>query len=260
MRVRLINRRQNFATAQATPYDNIFSEVSNLAVPRGIPARIDPVETAQVLRPEAFSLGVVKKPRDTSAEQTRGVASFQGAAQIITQQCAKPIHSLCAGDLVLTRDNGFQPVLWVGAISSAEATPSLVEIEPDSVCDGKPKTAICVSARQSVLLTCAGIQAQFGTAEVLARAGDLLHLEGVTRVDRASETVAILMEQHELLSVNGLWMDSMMPDGEALDRLSSTEKQSIKSLLPDLGRLPIERIYPAARTVLRPEFARQFSR
>lgn len=260
MRVRLINRRQNFATALQTPHDNIFSEVSDFAAPRGIPARINPAETAQVLRPEAFTLAARKNTQNVKAGQTRGVACFQSGAEIITQQGTKAIHDLSAGDMVLTRDNGFQPVLWVGDISSPKAVPALVEIAPDAVFGGKPDTAICVSGRQSVLLTCADIQAQFGSAEVLARAGDLLHLDGVSLVERASETIAVLMEQHELLNVNGLWMDSLMPDSEALEHLPDADKHAIKALLPDLGNLPIERSYPAARTVLRAEFARQFTR
>lgn len=265
MRVRLVNRRQNGATALQTSHDNIFSEVSDFAAPRGIPARMNPIEPAQVLRPEAFTLGGGRSSARPSsghntAVQAQGIACLQADAEVITQSGVKALGDLSVSDRVLTRDNGFQPVLWVGAVASSEATSSFVEIAPDAVMGGKPDKATIVSARQTVLLTCADIPAQFGSAEVLARAGDLLHLDGVRLTETAPRSVAVLMGQHELLNINGLWMDSLLPDSEALTHLAESDKDTIKSLLPDLGRLPFDRCYPAARTVLRPEFARQFTR
>lgn len=260
MRVRLINRRENDAVALQTNHDNIFSEVSDLSAPRGIPARIAATESAKVLRPDAFHIASKKRVRTSSPDQLRGVPCFHGGSEVITQQGAKPICNLTANDKVLTRDNGFQPVLWVGRPASSEANPMTVRIEQDAVMAGKPVDTLYVSGRQSVLLTCPEVQSQFGTAEVLARAGDLLHLDGVRKADNMEDAVAVMTQQHELLNVGGLWMDSLIPDAEALSHLPSADKQAIKTLLPELGALPVERSYPAARTLLRSEFARQFTR
>lgn len=260
MRVRLINRRENDAVALQSNHDNIFSEVSDHSAPRGIPARIAPVEAAKVLRPDAFQIASNKRVANTSPEQLRGVPCFHGGSEVITQQGAKSICDLTTDDKVLTRDNGFQPVLWVGHVTSSKAIPMTVKIKQDAIMAGRPGDTIYVSGRQSLLLSCPEVQSQFGSAEVLARAGDLLHLDGISRADSMDNAVAVMTLQHELLNIGGLWMDSLVPDAEALNHLPSADKNAIKTLLPELRTLPVERSYPAARTLLRSEFARQFAR
>lgn len=260
MRVRLINRRDTPATALQSTHDNIFGEVSNFSAPRGIPAKIDALDIAQVLRPDAFNLAMRGRVTRLSAPQMRGICGFQKDSEIITQQGVKPIGALSKGEHVLTRDNGFQPVVWTAEIRTSKAIPLTVKIAPDAVMNGKPEKATKVPGRQSVLLTCPEILSQFGSAEVLARAGDLLHLDGFSKADELEEAVVVLTAQHELLNVNGLWMDSLRPDAETMSHIAEDEQKTIKQMLPNLGSLPIDRSFPSARTLLRTEFARQFTR
>lgn len=260
MRVRLINRRDTEVRSFSSSHDNIFSDVSELSAPRGIPAQLKQPETAQILRPDAFSVAQQMPINKASPDQMKGVSCFHGAAQIITQCGSKQAKNLTTQDKVLTRDNGFQSVLWVGVIEANDAKPMTVELAPDAVMAGKPDQAVRVSGRQCVLLSCPEVQSQFGSAEVLARAGDLLHLDGISQVECDAPFVAVLTEQHELLNVSGLWMDSLLPDSEAQRHISKNDKRTIADLLPELGALPINRSYPSARTLLREEFARQFTR
>ena len=259
MRVRVINRRKN-SMELSSSHDNIFSEVSSIAAPRGIPADIASISGAQVLRPEVFRLAGKRRSANATPAHMRGVSCFGAGSEIITQSGVKSASKLKVGDKVLTRDNGFQRILWVGPVQSEAAIPMTVEIASDAVTAGKPEKTVRIAARQSVLLTCPEIQSQFGSAEVLARAGDLLHLDGFTASETAEASVAILTEHHEILNISGLWMDSLIPDSDTLSALPATEKQAIKGLLPSLSDLPVERSYPSARILLRSEFARQFTR
>jgi hypothetical protein len=57
-----------------------------------------------------------------------------------------------------------------------------------------------------------------------------------------------------------MWVESFAPDSEARKHLTEEERDDINRLVPGLSDLPFDRSYPSARTVLRREFARQFTR
>ncbi len=65
------------------------------------------------------------------------------------------------------------------------------------------------------------------------------------------------MPRHEVLHVNGVWMESFVPDTEARKHLDAEDKAQLNTLLPNLSDQPIDRSYPAARNVLTSAFARQ---
>ena len=187
----------------------------------------------------------------------RGVSSFCGSANVMTPDGVKKISEVTAGDLLLTRDVGFQPVVWVNKVKSSE---TVVEIDVDALGDGKPDEVLTVSGRQRVLLTSPQILERFGEHEVLARAGDLLHFEGIREIERSDDMFALVFETHQVLRVNDAWLDSLQPDREVSKNLSHAQKASLKDALPKLNDLPFDRSYPACRATLNETFARQLVR
>jgi|GEM_PF-3402626 len=264
MRVRVVNRRSAdegvVASMTSARGDNIFHQISDIAAPRAISPRLEERPTAQILRPSVFSAHRKERIRKDSPAQLRGVACAGAGAMVITRGGAKPIEALTQGDMLLTRDNGFQPLLWQKSIRKASATPMTVEIEMDAMGSGIPGSAVHVSGRQGVLLTCPEVQEKFGTAEILVRAGDLLHLDGVREVQADLGGVVLMMTRHELINVNGLWIDSFVPDAESRKNLTDEDSANIARLVPGLNDLPLERSYPSARQVLNRSFARQLMR
>ncbi|MCB1328188.1 MAG: Hint domain-containing protein, partial [Maritimibacter sp.] len=53
----------------------------------------------------------------------------------------------------------------------------------------------------------------FATDEVMVAAGDMTHLDGIDTVPRdVGRWMHLLLDSHELLRVNGIWMESFAPD------------------------------------------------
>ncbi|MDC0737046.1 Hint domain-containing protein [Cognatishimia sp. SS12] len=260
MRVRIVNRRLAEQAVLPSFGDNIFAQVQErCGVQAVVPA---PAEgrAANVLRPAGFQCtGIDRITQATPADQ-RGVSCLAATATVVTSAGLRALHDLRAGDLVLTRDNGFQPLLWIGHVAGDKAVPMAIEIAADAIDEGIPSEPLIVSARQRILLSCPEIAAQFGTTEVLARAVDLLHLEGVSEVAAPDSFFALFFARHEVLRVNDAWLDTLQPDAENMRCFSSSQRDAITALCPRLNALPLERSYPAARPSLRRAFARQFQR
>lgn len=254
MRVRITNRRPLRFEGTAALKDNIFNEVlEDTAIVAPSPVRTKET-SAKIVRPVAFKISSREKFAKDTPLLLRGVSAFSGAATVITPDGPCKIAEICSGDLVLTRDAGFQPVLWTSKIETLETA---VEIAVDALGEGKPDETLVVSGRQRVLLTSPQIHERFGEHEVLARAGDLLHLNGFREVPTNDHMVALVFEHHQVLRVNDAWLDSLQPDREASRYLTKDQKASLKNALPRLKDLPFERSYPACRATLNTTFARQ---
>ncbi len=262
MRIQLMNRRAQNEAAAASYDDNIFLNIKDPQTPKAITPKV-PVAARDIIEaPTQFQCFEDEKIQSSTPAHLRGVGCISASGKVMTSRGAKSVGELAIGDLVLTRDNGFQPVRWVGEVEGKDAVPSMIRIESDTVEVGVPDEALVVSGRQKILLSCASSAKQFGVQEVFVRAADLLHMEGVNEVatEDAPKMTAILLDQHQVLRVNNTWTESLRPDSECLSHLNKEAHEAIEAVLPNLKKLPIERSYAAARSMLRSTFARQFSR
>ena len=162
----------------------------------------------------SVNLSPVSAPRPSES-----VICFASDAMISTPKGPVPIARLAAGDLVLTRDNGPQLVLWVGQSTlsglALRRHPQLrpIRLRRGSVNDGQPDEDLCVSPAHRILVQGAQARDLFGCDEVLARAADLVDyhtivpdiaLHGVTYVH-------VLLEAHQIIFANGLPTESFHP-------------------------------------------------
>ena len=75
----------------------------------------------------------------------------------------------------------------------------------------------------------------FATDEVLVRAGDLTHLDGIDTVARdIGHWVHVLFDRHELIRVNGIWMESFAPDMWSVRVAYPEEWHAITDAMPRL--------------------------
>lgn len=154
-----------------------------------------------------------------AAQKAQDVICFTSDAMIATPAGHRPIAELRQGDRVLTRDNGPQPVLWVGQTTlsglALRQHPHLrpIRLRRDALDTGLPDEDLCVSPAHRILVTGARACALFGCDEVLARAGDLVDyqriapdfaLHGVTYVH-------LLFDAHQVIFANGLATESFHP-------------------------------------------------
>ena len=157
------------------------------------------------------------------------VVCFEAGTRIATPKGRVPVEALRAGDLVLTRDAGAQPLLWAGgerAIVWGQRLP--VCIEP-FVFGNTARFA--VSPNHLILLSDPLCEVLFGEAEVFAAAQDLLTLPGVwqERKARAVSYHHLLLDGHHVILAEGAATESLMPGPMALQSLPAGSRDALTS-------------------------------
>ena len=171
------------------------------------------------------------------------VPCFTPGTLIDTAAGPRAVESIRPGDLVLTRDNGFQPVQWAGArdLAAADlrADPTLrpVQIAAGALGGGLPERALTVSPQHRMLLTGSRAELMFGDLEVLAAAVHLVGRPGITRSKAAPVTyIHIMCAQHEIILAEGAWTESFQPGERTLSGMGEAQRAELFKLFPELAR------------------------
>ena len=177
---------------------------------------------------------------------------FVAGTLIDTPRGAVPIEALRAGDRVLTRDHGPQPLRWVGVSTRrAEGPDAPVRIAAGAL---GAHAALELSPNHRVMIAAPAAELLFAETEVLMRARDLAGQPGIDRREdgRALRYVHLLFDRHEIVRGNGLWSESYHPGPETMTGFDAQAEAELRRLLPELfeGTGPA-RYGPAARRVLR---------
>ncbi len=159
----------------------------------------------------------LRSPRESGQEG--GMICFTPGTHLATPDGPRLIETLRPGDLVSTRDNGPQPILWCGhrRMSGARlyALPQLrpIRIRSDAFGIGQPDRALIVSPRHRMLVRGRAAEALFGTDEVLVAAEDLLDDRSVLIDHQMREVtyVHVMLEHHQIVWANGLLTESFHP-------------------------------------------------
>lgn len=140
-------------------------------------------------------------------------------ANVLTADGELPVEWLSVGDMLVTRDNGGQPVLAIvrqrGLTTCGTILPDPVVLFPgDCITTIKPWEKLRLAPGHRVLLRTALVQLTFGFDEALARPGDLTR----RRTPRPDPTMGpltyfhLILARHELIMAGGLWLESTCPD------------------------------------------------
>lgn len=136
---------------------------------------------------------------------------------VITRDGETPIEWLNSGDEVLTRDRGFEPVIWVNRVKLNRAElrdfPEFipVKVKAGSVAKNVPATDMTVSPNQLFLIRSARAELNFGTSEVLVPAASLgqrMNPEDMRWNARVSYA-QVLLASHQVLLAENLWSGSL---------------------------------------------------
>ncbi|WP_300585444.1 Hint domain-containing protein [Marivita sp.] len=180
---------------------------------------------------------------ELNAENT-GVVCFAAGTLILTPWGEVPIEALSKGDLVVTRDNGPKPIVWIGTRHvSAQELKRNPKFKPiwisHSVTGGD---APMIVSRQHGLL----VQLEDGS-ETLVRAGHLARMRGgKARVMEGCRKVTyfhLMFEAHEILYANGGPAESFYPGANAFGALANSAREEVLSLFPGLYPSRPENLY-----------------
>jgi Ca2+-binding RTX toxin-like protein len=170
------------------------------------------------------------------------IPCFTPGVTVDTRRGPVPVEEIRVGDRVLTRDNGFQTVRWVGrktlGVAALLATPRLqpVVIRRDAFGPGVPARDLAVSRQHRMLIAGPAAQLHCGETEVLACAGHLgpRTMEPVRSL-RAVTYLHILFDGHELIRANGCWTESFQPGRQVADAMEAGVRDEIIEIFPELG-------------------------
>lgn len=176
-----------------------------------------------------------------------------------------PIEKLRKNDLVMTRDNGLQPLRWIGSqkYSTAvlRAKPKLKPIRIAAGALGKktPTSDLIVSPQHRVLVRSKIAERMFGSIEVLVAAKQLLELDGVevAPCEAQVEYFHFLFDQHEIVFANGAEAESLHTGPQALRSVSKEAREEIFAIFPELQDQ--DYVANAARPLVSGRAARQFA-
>ncbi len=162
---------------------------------------------------------------------------------IATPDGARAIETLKAGDLVLTRDAGAQPLVWVGALtvpgSRLRMEPQFrpVRISAGALGPGVPSRDLVVSQQHRMLIT--GWQAELmaGCPEVLVAARHLVGRPGIRIDEQAAEVtyLHLLFDRHHLIWADGAETESFRPTFSERLTLSAAQWKDVLALFPELA-------------------------
>ena len=202
------------------------------------------------LPPADQDLWVVRTAIDRTpaagAQASGGVICFAPDTRLATPDGPRAIQSLRQGDLILTRDNGAQAVMWTGhrRMSGARlyTMPHLrpIRFRAGALGIDRPDQELIVSPQHRMLIKGAAAQALFNTAEVLVKAEDLLNDATIT-VDHTMREVTyvhVMLEAHNIVWANGIETESFHPSNTALDLIDPTQREGLLALRPDIARDP----------------------
>ncbi|MEM9707903.1 MAG: Hint domain-containing protein [Pseudomonadota bacterium] len=175
---------------------------------------------------------------------------FTPGAEIATAKGPRLVETLRPGDRVITRDNGLQPILWIGSrtlsYGDLRRAPELlpVLIRPGAMADGRPYKRMVVSPRHRFLF----VRNSARRPEVLTAADRLIDGDRIRPVDVLGVSyIHLLFEAHQIVLADGVWTESFRPDAEAWRGLSNPQRLEIELLFPELRAGGLRRISRAAR-------------
>ncbi|RMD90198.1 MAG: 2,3,4,5-tetrahydropyridine-2,6-carboxylate N-succinyltransferase, partial [Alphaproteobacteria bacterium] len=148
---------------------------------------------------------------DTGMVTLTQMACFTAGTLIATPDGERPIETLNPGDLVLTLDDGPQPIRWIGTRTvPARGAFAPVRLAPGALGEERE---IVVSPQHRMLVRGAWAELLFGVEEVLVRALDLVNGRTITRIadGRPVAYVHMMFDRHQIVLANGRPSESFLP-------------------------------------------------
>ncbi len=179
---------------------------------------------------------------------------FTPGIMIATPRGEVPVETLRVGDRVITRDNGLQPITWVGSRTlnwaqlGTETHLRPILISQGSLGSGLPESDMLVSPNHRVLIASDQTAVRFNEPEVLVASRTLIGKRGISTVQTGRVIyIHFMLARHQVVLSNGAWTESFQPTHKALDGLGNAQRNEIYEILPELREALGEHAFPATR-------------
>jgi hypothetical protein len=166
------------------------------------------------------------------------VICFAAGTRIDTPDGPRPVEDLCPGGLVMTLDDGAQPVRWIGqSLVAGVGDLAPVEIRPGGRFD--VTRPLLVSPQHRMLVDDYTAELVFGADEVLVPAETLIDGTHIRRVERPLMTyVHVMLDRHQVIFAEGVATESFHPANDGLCTLGPTARAALFRAYPKLRADP----------------------
>ncbi|MEM7242441.1 MAG: Hint domain-containing protein [Pseudomonadota bacterium] len=160
------------------------------------------------------------------------------------------IEELKAGDLVWTKDRGYQPIRWIGS-SKHFAVDDLAPIKFKAGSIGN-KSDLSVSPQHRMLVSGWKSTLLFGEDEVLVPAKMLVNDTTIVQeVGGVVDYFHMLFDQHEIVRSEGVLSESFYPGAEGMSAAEKRVQAEIYKIFPELIDGDFSSFGPLARRTLK---------
>jgi len=178
------------------------------------------------------------------------IPCFVAGTLIETADGLRPVETLTADDMIITRDDGPQPLRWIGRRS----VPATGKMAPISIAENALGThgALKVSPLHRVLVQNALAELWFGEEEVLIAAKDLVNDRTIRAVEGGDvEYVHLMFDRHQVVYSEGLATESFLPGPQTTKSFEAEIVEEITNIFPELDLNTGDGYGPAARPMLK---------
>lgn len=192
---------------------------------------------------------------DTGIVTIHSVPCFVAGTHILTPEGDKRVEDLVPGDLVMTHDDGPQPLRWVGRrVVPATGALAPIRIRPNTF--GR-HGALSVSPQHRIMVRDSLAELLFGSREVLIKAKDLVNGRSVQRIEGGEvEYVHLLFDRHQVIWSEGLLTESFLPGPQTTAGFEAEALAELVAIFPELDPATGAGYGPAARLSLKAHEAR----
>lgn len=160
-----------------------------------------------------------------------GPTCFTPGVLIDTASGPRAIETLEIGDMVLTRDNGAQPIRWIGR-QEIDASGAFAPIRFAKGAIGNT-APLMVSPNHQMLITGWKAELFFGEDEILVAAKHLVNRDTIhVQKMESVEYLHLLFDEHEIIGCHGIMSESFDPSA-VMDHANRAMQHEILSLFPE---------------------------
>ena len=174
--------------------------------------------------------------------ETTNVPCFTAGTLIKTINGQKQVEQLSQGDLVWTKDAGYQPIRWISqrtffddALRQNENLRP-IRIAAGAMGFGMPNRDLIVSQQHRVLVNSKIAERMTSEAEVLVSAKHLLRIRGIDVLKQLNKVtyVHFMFDRHHVVEAEGILTESLYTGPEALKSLAPEAREEIFAIFPEL--------------------------
>ncbi|SHJ64768.1 Ca2+-binding protein, RTX toxin-related [Shimia gijangensis] len=190
--------------------------------------------TVQLLDGTIVHFSEIEDVQDTSGTSILPPICFTPGTLIMTDRGMRPVETLTAGDMVLTEDNGLQPIRWIGSSEmdgSGEYAPIL--LTPDALPGAE--RPLLVSPQHRFLMADWRSELLFGDHEVLVAAKHMVNGHSVTRqyCDRVTY-IHMMLDSHQIVFAEGVPTESFYATDYSIQSMDDRAREAMFQAFPHL--------------------------